>query len=90
MKFYLNGIEKEYFGDPELSLLKYLRENEHIISVKDGCSPQAACGACTVQIDNKAMLSCVTPMRKIEGKHIITTDGLSEYKKRVFANAFVG
>jgi selenium-dependent xanthine dehydrogenase len=89
MKFYLNGIEKEYSGDPELSLLKFLREDEHITSVKDGCSPQAACGACTVQIDDKAMLSCVTPMRKIEGKHVITTDGLSEYRKRVFTNAFV-
>lgn len=89
MKFFLNGIEKEYNGNPELSLLNYLRNKENITSVKDGCSPQAACGACTVQIDNKAMLSCVTPMRKIEGKHVITPDGLSEYKKRVFTNAFV-
>ena len=38
MKFTLNGISKEYNGDPELSLLTYLREHENITSVKDGCS----------------------------------------------------
>jgi selenium-dependent xanthine dehydrogenase len=89
MKFKLNGIEKEYSGNPELSLLKYLREIEEITSVKDGCSPQAACGACTVIIDNQSKLSCVTPMKNIEGKSIITPEGLDEFRKRVFTNAFV-
>ena len=89
MKFILNGTEKNYSGDPDLSLLKYLREIEGITSVKDGCSPQAACGACTVQVDDRAVLSCVTPMKKVEGKSVITPEGLSEYKKRVFTNAFV-
>ncbi len=89
MKFILNGIEKEYNGDPELSLLKYLRDIEGITSVKDGCSPQAACGACTVQVDDRALLSCVTPMKKVEGKTVITPEGLTEYRQRVFTNAFV-
>ncbi len=89
MKFILNGIEKEYFGDPNISLLNYLRELEGITTVKDGCSPQAACGACTVKIDSDAKLSCVTQMGKVEGKTIITPEGLSEYKQRVFTNAFV-
>ena len=89
MKFKLNGIEKEYNGNPELSLLKYLRNIEGITSVKDGCSPQAACGACTVIINNESRLSCVTPMKKVEGKSVITPEGLDEYRKRVFTNAFV-
>jgi xanthine dehydrogenase molybdenum-binding subunit len=89
MKFYLNGIEKTFNGDPELSLLKYIREIAGITSIKDGCAPQAACGACAVQVDDKALLSCVTPMRKVEGKHVITPEGLSDYRKRVFTNAFV-
>lgn len=89
MKFKLNGIEKEYSGNPELSLLKYLRDVEGITSVKDGCSPQAACGACTVIIDDESKLSCVTPMKRIEGKSVITPEGLDEYRKRVFTNAFV-
>lgn len=89
MIFTLNGVVKEYNGDPELSLLKYLREHEHITSVKDGCSPQAACGACTVQLNDKAVLSCVIPMKKVEGGSVITTDGLDDYKQRIFTNAFV-
>ncbi len=89
MKFYLNGKEKEYNGNVNLPLLTYLREIENITSVKDGCSEQAACGACTVQIDDRAMLSCVTPMKKIEGKQVITPEGLDEFRQRVFTNAFV-
>ncbi len=89
MKFNLNGIEKEYSGNPNLSLLKYLRDIEGITSVKDGCSPQAACGACTVQIDGESKLSCVKSMKKIEGRSVVTPDGLNDYRKRVFTNAFV-
>ena len=89
MKFKLNGIEKEFNGNPELSLLKYLRDVEGITSVKDGCSPQAACGSCTVQIDDESKLSCVTPMKKVEKKSVVTTEGLEKYRKRVFTNAFV-
>ena len=89
MKFYLNGKEETYNGDLKLPLLNYLREDKRITSVKDGCAPQAACGACTVNIDGEAKLSCVTPMEKIEGKSVVTPEGLSEFRRRVFANAFV-
>ena len=88
MKFVLNGQEKEFDGDPELSLLTYLREHENITSVKDGCSGQASCGACTVEIDGRAKLSCVTKMSKVDGMNIITPEGLGEYRRDVFANAF--
>jgi xanthine dehydrogenase molybdenum-binding subunit len=89
VKFHLNGQEKEYDGDPELSLLTYLREHEGIISPKNGCAPQAACGACVVQLNDRAVLSCVTPMKKVAGHRIITTEGLGTYRQKVFANAFV-
>ncbi len=89
MQFTLNGITKTYDGDPELSLLNYLRENEGILSPKDGCSPQAACGACTVELNGKAVLSCVIPMKKVENGSVVTIEGIGEYKQRVFANAFV-
>ncbi len=89
MKFNLNGIKKEYNGNLKLSLLKYLREVENITTVKDGCSGQASCGSCTVQLNSKAVLSCVTPMEKVENLEVITTEGLGEYKQKVFANAFV-
>ncbi|MCA9891091.1 MAG: molybdopterin-dependent oxidoreductase, partial [Anaerolineae bacterium] len=89
MEFTLNGQPRTYTGDPSLPLLTYLREVEGITSAKDGCAPQAACGCCAVQVDDKALLSCVTPMSKMEGAHITTTEGLGDYRQEVFANAFV-
>ncbi len=90
MKFWLNGQLKEFDGDPELPLLTYLREGEGIISPKNGCAPQAACGACTVDLNGKAVLSCVTPMKKVIEGQVMTTEGLGQYRQDVFANAFVG
>lgn len=89
MEFTLNNISKSYNGDPDLPLLTYLREIEGIISPKDGCAPQAACGACTVELKGKAVLSCVIPMSKVENGVVVTTEGLGEYKQRVISNAFV-
>ncbi len=89
MKFTLNGELIEFNGDPETPLLTYLRDEAGILSAKDGCAPQAACGCCTVQLENKAVLSCVTKMGKVDGKAVITTEGLGEYRQEVFANSFV-
>ncbi len=89
MKFFLNGQEITYEGDPDLPLLTYLREERGIISPKNGCAPQAACGACAVDLNGKAVLSCVTPMKKAAGGVVTTTEGLGEYRQKVFANAFV-
>jgi xanthine dehydrogenase molybdenum-binding subunit len=89
MHFKLNGQEKHYDGDPDRSLLHYLRESEGITSPKDGCAPQAACGCCVVQVNDKALLSCVTPMKKVAGGSVLTIEGLDEYHQTVFANAFV-
>jgi aldehyde oxidoreductase len=89
MKFLLNGQVREYNGDPELPLLTYLRDQEGILSAKDGCAPQAACGACTVQLNGKAVLGCVTKMSRVADGEVITIEGLGEYRQNVFANAFV-
>ena len=89
MKFWLNGNIEEFEGDPELPLLTYLREDKGIISPKNGCAPQAACGACVVDLDGKAVLSCVTPMKKVEDGRVTTIEGLGAYRQDVWANAFV-
>ncbi len=89
IEFLLNGETTRYEGDPERALMHVLREDMGIISPKDGCAPQAACGCCVVQVDDKAMLSCVTKMSKVAGKAVTTTEGLGEYRQNVFANAFV-
>ena len=67
MRFTLNNRDEIYEGDPELSLLSYLREQVDIKSAKDGCAPQAACGCCVVQVNQKAVLACVVPMKKVGG-----------------------
>ena len=89
MQFILNGQQKEYDGDPTLPLLTFLREHEGIISPKDGCAPQAACGCCVVQLNNRAVLACVTPMKKVADSRVTTIEGLDAYRQEVFANSFV-
>ena len=89
MEFILNGQQKTYEGDPDLPLLTYLREVEGIISPKDGCAPQAACGCCVIQLNDKAVLSCVIAMKRVANGRVLTTEGMGEYRQNVFANAFV-
>lgn len=89
ISFTLNGIKQKYTGNPEKSLLDYLRLEKHITSVKDGCSGQSACGACTVEIDGKAKLSCVIKMKKLENAEIFTPEGFPEYVIDTIAKAFV-
>ena len=89
ISFSLNTKRLSYKGDPEQSLLKYLRIEQHITSAKDGCSGQAACGACTVEINGKAKLACVTKMRTLENAEIYTLEGFPEYIKDTIAKAFV-
>ncbi len=51
LEFTLNGEDRTFTGDERMSLLVYLRDSEGILSVKDGCSGQAACGACLVEMN---------------------------------------
>jgi len=87
--FILNGEKQVFEGDPNLTLLKYLRNEKHLTSVKDGCTDQAACGACTVEINGKAMLSCVQKMGILQDAVIFTPEGFPEYVKDTIAKAFV-
>jgi xanthine dehydrogenase molybdenum-binding subunit len=89
MEFVLNGQQKTFDGDGETPLLSYLRDQEGITSPKDGCAPQAACGCCAVDLNGKAVLSCVTPMSKVSGGIVTTIEGLGQYRQDVYANAFV-
>ncbi len=90
IKFKLNGEEKTYSGDEGLTLLRYLRDTEHIKSVRDGCSGQAFCGACMVEMNGKPVLSCVTKMAKVKDAVIFTMEGFPEEIRDTIANAFVG
>ncbi|MEI7897989.1 MAG: selenium-dependent xanthine dehydrogenase [bacterium] len=87
--FNLNNRKVEYKGKESNTLLHYLRENEGITSVKDGCSGQGACGACMVEIDGKAKLSCTRKMKFLEGAQVFTLEGIPEAVRNVIAKAYV-
>jgi len=69
------------------TLLRFLRDELHLTSVKDGCS-QGACGACTVIIDGKTCKACVPTTDRLEGKNILTVEGLSKWESEVFTYAY--
>jgi selenium-dependent xanthine dehydrogenase len=87
--FNLNSIAKTFEGDENLSLLKYLREYEGLTSPKDGCSCQAYCGTCMVELNGKAVLSCVIPMKKVNGGEVVTIEGFPEHLKDLLGKIFV-
>ena len=68
-------------------LLRFLRDELKLTSVKDGCS-EGACGTCHVLIDGKLTKACVPQTDKLEGKSIITVEGLSAWEKEVYTFAF--
>ncbi|MBN1050967.1 selenium-dependent xanthine dehydrogenase [Clostridium botulinum] len=84
-KFILNGQEKSV--DENKKLLKYLRDDCNITSVKNGCS-EGACGTCMVIVDGKAIKACVLTTEKVNGKTITTIEGFTDREREVFAYAF--
>jgi len=88
INFTLNGQKKQFTGPAETSLLDYLRLEEKITSVKDGCSGQGTCGACTVEINGKPRLACTIPMRKVEGAEITTMEGIPENVREALVHSF--
>jgi xanthine dehydrogenase small subunit len=75
--------------DRGVSLLDLLRDDLHIRSVKDGCSPQGQCGCCTVLVDGTPRVACVTPARRMAGRDITTLDGLAPDIRAAWADALV-
>ena len=73
----VNGEERTVVTDPERPLLDVLREELNLTGAKYGCG-ESRCGACTVLIDGRRALSCVTPVAKAAKKKITTIEGLSD------------
>ena len=83
--FTVNGKSVE--TEKEVSLLRFLRDDLKLKSIKDGCS-QGACGTCTVIIDGKATRACVMTTKRAQGMNIVSVEGLSEEEKEIFVYAF--
>jgi selenium-dependent xanthine dehydrogenase len=87
-RFSLNGRAVQLQARPEELLLDVLRERFKITSVKNGCAPQQQCGACVALVDGVPKTSCALDMDKVQGKEILTLEGISEEERELFANAF--
>jgi len=72
----VNGEPIHYKLDPETPLLWALREASNLTGTKYGCDSQD-CGACTVIVDGRAVLSCSASIASLEGAEITTIEGLS-------------
>ena len=86
--FFLNGNPVAVAHDAEESLLEVLRERLGITSAKDGCAPQGFCGCCTVLVDGRPALACLTDAARVAGKEVTTLEGLPEQQRKILAEAF--
>ena len=76
----VNGEARTITTDPERPLLDVLRENFHLTGAKYGCG-EGQCRACTVLVDGKAVTSCVTSVSDVEGRKVLTIEGLAKGDK---------
>ncbi len=83
--FTVNGREVQ--PSKKQKLLRFLRDELQLTSVKDGCS-EGACGACTVIIDGEVCKACVPDTDMLAGRSIVTVEGLTEWEQRVYTYAY--
>jgi aerobic-type carbon monoxide dehydrogenase small subunit (CoxS/CutS family) len=76
LRFRLNGRAARLDIDDEQSLLWALRTQLELTGTKYGCG-EGLCGACTVLVDGRAVRSCITPVKSVAGKEVVTIEGLA-------------
>lgn len=76
VSFTVNGQRQQLSIDPRQSLLDVLRENLDLTGAKKGCN-QGACGACTVLVNDRRVVSCLTMAATQQGAEVVTIEGLA-------------
>jgi isoquinoline 1-oxidoreductase alpha subunit len=84
----VNGTATTVDAEAHAPLLWVLREGLKLTGTKFGCGV-AQCGACTVHVDGEAVRSCVTPLSAVEGKAVVTIEGLSPNSDHPLQKAWV-
>lgn len=77
LKIEVNGIQHELSVEPRVTLLDLLREQLHLTGSKKGCD-YGQCGACTVHVNGKRVLSCMSLAIMQDGKKVRTIEGLAK------------
>jgi isoquinoline 1-oxidoreductase alpha subunit len=85
-KFFVNGEQVDFHAAPDTPLLWALRDQLGLTGTKFGCG-MALCGACTVHVDQQPVRACVTPVSAIEGKRVVTIEGISNTSQGATARA---
>jgi isoquinoline 1-oxidoreductase alpha subunit len=85
-KFHVNGEQVDFGGDPNTPLLWVLRDHLSMTGTKFGCG-MALCGACTVHVNGEATRSCTTPVSSLDGKRVVTIEGITATSQRKVALA---
>jgi aerobic-type carbon monoxide dehydrogenase small subunit (CoxS/CutS family) len=88
VSFTLNGKPTAVRTDDERMLLWVLRGDLGLTGTKFGCG-EGLCGACTVIVGQEAVRSCVTPLKSVAGKPVLTIEGLGRNGLHAIQQAFV-
>ncbi|MDB5651349.1 MAG: Isoquinoline 1-oxidoreductase, alpha subunit [Hyphomicrobiales bacterium] len=88
MRISVNGQAHDLDVDPETPLLWALRDEIGLTGTKFGCG-MAQCGACMVHVDGMPIRSCVTPVSALEGRDIVTIEGISGKEADAVRQAWV-
>ncbi len=88
VKFTLNGKPRTVDVDPNTPLLWVLRDTLSMTGTKFGCG-KGLCGACTVHLEGDAARSCVTLASDVQGKHVVTIEGLTSARKNAVQQAWI-
>jgi len=76
IRFTVNGKARQVETEPDRPLLEALREDFGLTGTKYGCG-EGQCGACTVLLDDRPVLSCITPVRAAQERRVVTIEGLA-------------
>ena len=77
ISFLVNNKPVQFSGEPDTPLLWALRDYLHLTGTKYGCGI-GQCGSCTVHIDGKVRRSCITPVSSLQGRSVLTIEGLAD------------
>ena len=88
INFILNGANQIVDVDPEMKLLWVIRDVLGLTGTKYSCG-MSLCGACTVHVNGKAIRSCSTKIKSVDGKQIITIEGLASNPENPLINAWL-
>lgn len=86
--FTLNGNPITASFDAGMDFLEVLREECGVLSPKNGCAPEGACGCCAILVDGQPVLPCLRKPEHMAGRDVVTVEGLADDLRRVLSEAF--